>query len=148
MENQEEIKKLKTSTGTSGMSKMSSGLTPDIIASRLFNMHTKAHFYHLQCTSFAQHKMLDELYEALEEHKDAICEYLLGIQAPKRFGILVNEPIEPFSDMVLTKFLNTGFDFSVSLCEHAEEMGLEELCNLSSNLQGSFVKAKYLNTLK
>lgn len=127
---------------------MSSGMTPDIIASKLFHMHSKAHFYHLQTTSFAQHNMLKGLYEDLEGSKDAICEYLLGIQAPKRFAGLTVEAVEPFTDESLAKFLNDGFQFTVSLCGYAEERNLEELCNLSSNLQGSFAKAKYLNTLK
>ena len=126
---------------------MSSGMTPDSIMSKLFNMHTKAHFYHLQTTSFAQHKMLNELYDDLLESKDGISEYLLGVQAPKRFGALTQEPIEPFSEEAVARFLDEGFQFTVALCGYAEQKNLEELCNLSSNLQGSFAKAKYLNTL-
>ena len=124
------------------------GMTPDMIMSKLFNMHTKAHFYHLQTTSFAQHNMLKGLYEDLEGSKDAISEYLLGIQAPKRFGGLTTEAVEPFSEGTVAKFLDEGFGFTVALCDYANTKGLEELCNLSSNLQGSFAKAKYLNTLK
>lgn len=127
---------------------MSSGMNPDMIMSKLFNMHTKAHFYHLQTTSFAQHNMLKGLYEDLEDSKDAISEYLLGVQAPKRFGALASEAVESFSEEAVAKFLDEGFGFTVALCNYAEQKGLEELCNLSSNLQGSFAKAKYLNTLK
>ena len=127
---------------------MLSGMSPDSIASKLFNMHTKAHFYHLQTTSFAQHKMLKGLYKDLENSKDAISEYLLGIQAPKRFGTLTTEAVEPFSEECVAKLLDEGFSFTISLCDYAQQRGLEELCNLSSNLQGTFAKAKYLNTLK
>jgi hypothetical protein len=126
---------------------MSSGMNPDSIMSKLFNMHTKAHFYHLQTTSFAQHKMLNELYDDLLESKDGISEYLLGVQAPKRFGALTQEPIEPFSEEAVARFLDEGFQFTVALCAYGQQKNLEELCNLSSNLQGSFAKAKYLNTL-
>lgn len=136
------------STGMPMSMGMASGMSPDSIASKLFNMHTKAHFYHLQTTTLAQHKMLNKLYEALEEHKDSICEYLLGVQAPKRFGTLTTEAVEPFSEAAVAKFLDEGFSFTVALCDYANTKGLEELCNLSSNLQGSFAKAKYLNTLK
>jgi hypothetical protein len=136
------------STGMPMTMGMSSGMNPDMIMSKLFNMHTKAHFYHLQTTSFAQHNMLKGLYEDLEDSKDAISEYLLGIQAPKRFGALATEAVEPFSEEAVAKFLDEGFGFTVALCDYANAKGLEELCNLSSNLQGSFAKAKYLNTLK
>lgn len=126
----------------------SSGMTPDSIMNRLFCDHSKAHYYHLQTTSYAQHKMLDELYESLKDSKDSICEYLLGIQAPKRFGMLQPDSTPAFSDAVLSKFLDDGFKFSVQLVEYAKSKNLEELANLASNLQGSWTKAKYLNTLK
>jgi len=142
----ESPKQLRTSAQP--MMKPIGGMNPDMIMSKLFNMYTKAHFYHLQTTTLAQHKMLNKLYEALEEHKDSICEYLLGVQAPKRFGALATEAVEPFSEEAVAKFLDEGFGFTVALCDYANTKGLEELCNLSSNLQGSFAKAKYLNTLK
>ena len=123
-------------------------LTCDSIMNTLFNLHDKAHYYHLQTQSLSQHLMLKDLYEALEEHKDAICEFLLGVMAPKRFGPRMKETCPNFSDAVLNQFLDEGFKFSMDLCKYAEEKNLEELCNLSSNLQGSFVKSRYLNTLK
>lgn len=123
-------------------------MTPDTIAGKLFSFHTIAHFYHLQTTSFAQHKMLDELYESLVGHKDAICEFLLGIQAPKRFSSIAASEIPVFTDQNLTKFIDEGCEFSKRLCTYGREVGYEELTNLASNLQGSFVKARYLNTLK
>jgi len=142
----ESPKQLRTSTAVP--MKSAGMLTPDMIMSKLFNMHTKAHFYHLQTTSFAQHNMLDALYKDLIESKDAISEYLLGIQAPKRFGAFMNEPVEPFSEAAVAKFLDEGFSFTVAICEYGEQRNLEELCNLASNLQGSFAKAKYFNTFK
>jgi len=127
---------------------MTSGMTPDSIISKLFNMHSIAHFYHLQTTSFAQHNMLDELYKELVESKDAISEYLLGVQAPKRFGGLTSEAVEPFSEEAVAKFLNDGFGFTVALCDYGEQRHLEQLTNLASELQGAFSKAKYFNTFK
>lgn len=123
------------------------GMTPDGIASKLFSYHAKAHFLHLQTMSFAKHKMLDELYSSIDGLKDSICEYLLGCQAPKRFGTITIEQVGSYSDAEVTKFLDEGFAFTVKLCDYAETKGYEQLCNLSSELQGSFKKAKYLNTL-
>ena len=127
---------------------MVAGMTPESIVSKLFNLHSKAHFYHLQTTSFAQHSMLNELYTELVESKDAIAEYLLGVQAPRRFSGLTSEAIEPFSEEAVVKMLEEGFQFTVAICDYAEQRHLEELCNLASNLQGSFAKAKYFNTFK
>ena len=124
------------------------GMTPDSIVSKLFNLHSKAHYYHLQTTSFAQHNMLDALYKDLVEAKDGIAEYLLGIQAPKRLGPLTSETIEPFSEEAVAKLIEEGLQFTMSLCNYADQKGLEQLCNLSSDLQGAFAKAKYFNTFK
>jgi len=129
-------------------SSTNSTLTPDSIMNMLFRMDSVCEYFHLQTTSFAQHKMLDELHSGIEESKDSICEYLLGIQAPKKFSSLSQNYSESFSDSNLSKFLDQGFKFTVDLCAYAESKNLEQLCNLSSELQGIFTKGKYLNTLK
>lgn len=123
-------------------------LTPEKIVGKLFSMHNIAHFLHLQTTSYAQHKMLDDVYNALVDSKDAISEYLLGVQAPKRFGLVTLDPLPTYSDAVVAQFLQQGFAFTCMLCEYAESLDLEQLCNLSSDLQGVFSRARYLNTLK
>ena len=122
-------------------------LSPESIAGTLFSFHDRAHFFHLQTTSFAQHKMLDDLYNGLVGSKDTISEYLLGIQAPKRFSSFTIEQPGEFSKSALTSFLQQGFDFSVSLIEYADGKNLEQLANLASDLQGLFVRSQYLNTL-
>ena len=134
-----DIKKLPESGST---------LTSDSIRNRMFTDHARAHDYHLQTTSRSQHKMLKKLYKNLEDSKDSICEYLLGIQAPKRFGQMQIGPTPLFSDVALSKFIDDGVKFSMQLCEYAREKNEEELCNMASDLQGHWVKAKYLNTLK
>ena len=123
-------------------------LTPDEIMNTLFTMHKVAHYYHLQTTSYAQHKALDSLYDGLQNSKDAICEYLLGIQAPRRFGALRTENPPMFSDSNLNKFIDDGIEFSVNLCNYGKEKGWEQLTNLASELQGLLVSTKYLLTLK
>jgi len=124
------------------------GLTPEKIVSTLFNFHNKAHFYHLQTDTIGKHLLLDELYKALVEFKDEIAEYLLGVQVPKRFGPLTMEQIQPYSDANMLSFLNEGFDFSVELCSYAESKNEEELCNMASDLQKAFNKARLFTTYK
>ncbi len=138
--NQMPVSKVKTTA--------TAGLTPDKIVSKLFSFHNIAHFFHLQTTSFAQHKMLDEVYGGIGGLKDSISEYLLGCQAPKRFSSLTLDSVPAYSEGAVVSFLKQGYDFSCQLCEYAESHDYEQLCNLSSELQGIFVKGQYLNTLK
>ena len=147
----EDTNTLKLKSPESAMRKLpilSSALTPEKIVGKLFSFHDKAHFLHLQTTSYAMHKNLDDLYKDLVDAKDSIAEYLLGIQAPKRLGTLVLDPVGIYSEMAVMDLLNEGFDFSVALCEYAEERTLEELCNMASDLQKLFVESRYLATLK
>lgn len=123
-------------------------MSPDMIRNKLFTDHSIAHDFHLATMSLSQHLMLKELYEALEDHKDAICEFLLGIQAPKRFSKMSMGDTPAFTEQTLIKFIDEGCEFSKRLCTYGKEIGYEELTNLASNLQGSWVKARYLNTLK
>lgn len=123
-------------------------LNPVEIQNKLFSLHDKARFYHRETTSYGYHKFLNDLYTAIGESEDAICEFLLGIMAPKRFGSVTIESIPPYSEKSLMDFLNQGYDFTCRLCEYADKHKLEELCNLSSELQGEFAKAKYFMTLK
>lgn len=122
-------------------------LTSDMIAGKLFSFHDRAHFFHLQTTSFAQHKMLDDVYNALVGSKDSISEYLLGVQAPQRFGSLIIEQPGVFSPEAVTTLLNDIFNFTVTLIDYADSKNLEQLANLASDLQGVASRAKYLNTL-
>lgn len=123
-------------------------LTPDMIAGKLFSFHNIAHFYHLQTTVFSQHKFLDKLYKELVDHKDSICEFLLGIQAPKRFSNLSLDEVPAFTEQNLAKFIEEGCEFSKRLCNYGREVGYEQLTNLASELQGSFTKARLFMTYK
>jgi hypothetical protein len=128
--------------------KAKESMCPEDIANKFFTIYMAAQFYHWQTTSIAQHGMLGEVYDAVGDAKDTIMEYLLGVQAPTRLtSSPVAETPAPFSDQSVAKMLNDGFAFSIAMCEYAEEKNLEELCNLASDLQGVFAKAKYLNTL-
>lgn len=126
----------------------SAGMTPDSIMNALFKMDSTAEYYHLQTDSFAQHKMLDELHGAIEDHKDSICEYLLGMQAPKKFGSLSQNYDEMFSVTTLDKFLDEGIAFAIKLSEYGNSKGMRQLANMANELEGTFAKGKYLNTLK
>jgi len=136
-----EVKRLPANTSTSS-------LTPESIVSKMFSFYTKAHFFHWQCDTIGKHGLLNELYPKLVEFNDEIAEYLLGLQIPKRFGTVTVEAPGMFSDATLRALVDEGFNFTVALCEYAKEKNLEELCNLSSELQQAFNKARLFITYK
>lgn len=123
-------------------------ITPDTIIATLFDFHNKAHFFHLQTTSFEQHKFLDTLYKELVEMKDSIGEYLLGVQAPRRFGIITLSQLEPYSEQNVQKLIEEGIFFSKDLCKYAETNCLDGLIDFSSKLNQLFVSAKLFSTYR
>lgn len=124
-------------------------LTPELIIGKLFSFHSKAHLYHLQTDTIGKHLLLDELYKDLVSAKDDISEFILGAQIPRRFGSnVIMDQIEPYSDLNLMNFLEEGFEFTIKLIDYSKGRRLEELANLASDLQGSFVKAKLFTTYK
>jgi len=54
---------------------------------RLFHARTAAHMAHLQTTSFAQHKALDDFYSGIVDLADSFAETYQGI-----FGLIANYP--------------------------------------------------------
>ncbi len=120
-------------------------LNPEKIMSKLFSYRLQAHFLHLQTYSFAKHENFN-LYQELDDFSDSIGEFLLGWQAPDRFNNFEVESPYKFSSM--TEFLNDALMFTKDLCEYGDEIGSEQLCNMSSELQGVIVKARYFNTFE
>lgn len=124
-------------------------LTPELITAKIFGFYLKAHLYHWNNKSIGQHLLLNDLYPKMVELNDDITEYMLGVQIPKRYGPMNNiEQPGEYSEANLIKFLDDGFKFSVELCDYAEGRKLEELCNLASELQQAFAKAKLFTTYK
>lgn len=123
-------------------------MTPEKIVSTMFLFHNQAHLYHLQTNKYALHKMLDGLYTGLETKKDEIAEYLLGIQAPKRFGNITMQQFPEYSEENMMDMLEKGYNFTVQLVNYSKGHDLEELANLAAELQQIFVKAKLFTTYK
>jgi DNA-binding ferritin-like protein len=119
-------------------------LNPDKIIGWLFYFHSQAHFNHLQTTSFARHKALDELYKELVDFKDDIGELLLGYIAPKRFGKFETIPVTTISDENLVDKIAS---FADSLYEYGESTEWWELSNKAADLNGLARKTKYFLTL-
>lgn len=127
-------------------------LTPESIVGKMFSFYLTAHLFHWNSQTIGEHQLLNELYPKIVELNDEISEYLLGLQIPKRFneiavGNSITKPTK-FSPQNLLSFVIEGFEFTKQLCEYAEERDLEELCNLASELQQAFNKARLFITYK
>ena|ERR1700727_4034679 len=127
---------------------LASAMTNEYITGKLFSFHNTAHYYHFQCSSHAQHKALEHLYERLVHLKDEIPEFLLGLQAPMRLQYIVLDEIKPFSDTALLSFLEEGCAFGKSLCECAELRGLEPLEDMAGHICKEFSHCKLLISYK
>lgn len=149
-DNEDNELKLKRDAGSKKLPMLGSLLTPEIIVGKMFSFYMKAHLWHWNSNTIGKHLLLDELYPKLVSLNDEISEYLLGLQIPKRFdeAAVAKAITAPgkFSDSALLAFTNEGFEFTKSLCDYAEERELEELCNLSSELQQAFNKARLFIT--
>ena len=121
-------------------------LTPEEIISSLFSFHNNAHFYHLQTSSFAEHKALDNLYKELVEFKDEISEKLLGYTG-RRFLSISYQSTPAYTVGVSTTLCTDIMNFSRRLGDLAQGKGWKDIYNISDSLHGLAAQTKYLLTL-
>jgi hypothetical protein len=81
--------------------------------STLFASRTQAHIFHLQTTSFAKHKALNEYYDEIVGLTDGIIESYQG-----RYGIIEGySPDKPWlegdNDVLEDRILRSGFRFEI-----------------------------------
>lgn len=120
-------------------------LTPDRVISKLFYFHDQAHFNHLQTSSFARHKALDELYTGLESFRDEVSELLLGYIVPQKIGEI--ERIQINRKMTDEQLVDELCDFADALYDYGEETKWWALSNQAAEISGLGYKVKYLLTL-
>ena len=71
------------------------------LASKLFNMRTQFHIYHLQTDSYARHKALNQLYDNVLDKADTIIETLQGkldsvFKGYKSYPYLEDDSVESY----------------------------------------------------
>lgn len=120
-------------------------LTPESIMTKLSQLYEQTHLNHFNTMSYAEHKALGDLYESLIDFKDKIGELLLGYMAPRRFGAFQLAPTNP--KISCEMLLENGVMFSKQLKKYSEENKYLDLGNVADELEGTFVKTKYLLTL-
>ena len=123
-------------------------LTPEEIQNRLFYFSNVFHKYHLDTTSYAEHKALGKLYESLIEFKDSICELLMGDMDGKRIGKLKLEDVPEYSKDNCEDLLDDLKEFSYQLYQWAESKKYCDIENRAQELSGKTATTIYLLTLK
>ena len=59
-------------------SMMPKGVTPDVVARKLYALDVLAHANHVNTRSYAAHKAFGKFYEFTSEFKDRIIEHMMG----------------------------------------------------------------------
>jgi hypothetical protein len=91
---------------------------PQLIA-LLFDARNKAHQAHLQTTSYAQHKALDEYYNSIIDLADSLAENHQG-----RFGIITQYPTvsNPTDPIMLITTVRSWIDSNRAECGEYSEI--------------------------
>ncbi len=110
----------------------------------LFQCRDQVHLWHLQTKSYAEHKALNSLYEAILEHTDEIVEVWQG-HTGKRVAGMIPIKTSPYVNAdVVSKYLAQVMKW---LGQLRSETPYEELPNLIDNLTAELAKTIYLLTL-
>jgi DNA-binding ferritin-like protein len=134
---------LKVSKKDEEMGEKKSTLTPEQIQAKLFYFHDCSHKFHLNTTSFAEHKALDFLYNELVGYKDEISEKLQGYMG-KMIGSLKLESMPDYSTTASKKLAKEIMDFAKDLEEYAEDKEYCDIENIAQGLSGVGAKTNYL----
>lgn len=122
-------------------------MTPEFIQGKLFSYADIAHKFHLDTTSYAEHKAMDKLYSGLVEFKDSISEMLMGYLGGKRIGKIKLDEIPEYSKGKCADLCNDVSEFSYELYEWAGKKKYCDIENTAQSLSGLAASTTYLLTL-
>lgn len=110
-------------------------LDQDPIAVLIFNallLRTQAHIWHLQTTSFSEHKAFEELYKELDDINDRLAETAIGQNI--FLDADMSEPVQLFSvedsDEVIDGFMEDLMELIEGKTEPALKAIMEEILSL------------------
>ena len=129
------------------MIESSAPLTPERVYATLISLEIEAHTLHLNTTSYAEHKALDELYSGIHDFRDRIMENILGHLAMNSTRLNPSKAISVKTGRRGSEVCRELCDFSYSLCEWAESNDWGDLKNIADELQAVGTKVSYLLTL-
>ena len=118
---------------------------PNVLAA-LFEYRVKTHLLHLTTSSYAQHKALGSLYEAIDDFIDTFAEMYMGAKGSKDVAKSVSSlSVDPGADpMKLVDSLETFLKGPLTQAIGEDQTAL---LNLRDELIGTAQTTKYLLTL-
>ena len=119
-------------------------MTTEEIAGKLAFFHEQIHLIHWQTRSFAEHTVLGEYYDFLQDFKDEVVEKLMGYTG-KRIQSLKIAAIESKADSM--KIVDDIMKFSKDLESYGDTAKFGDISNLAQSLSGETAKVRYLLTL-
>ena len=120
----------------------------DTIVIVLLEMQDQLQVFHFQTKSFAQHKALGKVYEAVAGFSDEFIETAMGKYG--RFSVARGSKIilQDTSDAAINSFVENAVTFLLSLNEKLDPVNDSDLLNIRDSMLGEFNRLKYLLTLK
>jgi DNA-binding ferritin-like protein len=128
------------------LSSASGDLSPDAIATKLTYFELQLHNLHWGTRSYAEHKSLGKLYEAVIDFKDEIIEKIMGYSGTRaKIGNpgQLKDYAPGVSDQVVAELLS----FSKQLQNYGASNNMPDIENVAQALSGTAAKTKYLLTL-
>lgn len=121
-------------------------LSCEEIASKLSYFYEQLHLYHLQTSSYAEHKALNGMYDFVASFKDTILEQLQGYKGVRLKAYTI-APLKSHSPGSSTVLINEIKEFSKSLKHYAQMYEMEGIDSINQDLEGECAKTLYLLTL-
>lgn len=119
---------------------MPKGVTPDIVARKLYALDVLAHANHVNTRSYAAHKAFGKFYEFVGEFKDRMIEHMMGkgkIAAVKVSMIEVADDVVTEADAV-----------GMMVLDYARMCNDEAMINMAADFMEAVGKLKYMLMLK
>jgi hypothetical protein len=124
----------------------SGDLSPDSIATKLTYFELELHNLHWATRSYAEHKSLGKLYEAVIDFKDEIIEKIMGYSGTRA---KVGNPgqLKDYAPGVSEQVVSELISFAKQLQNYGATNNMPDIENVAQSLSGKAATTKYLLTL-
>jgi len=128
------------------LSTASGDLTPDSIATKLTYFELQLHNLHWATRSYAEHKSLGKLYEAVIDFKDEIIEKIMGYSGTRA---KIGNPgqLKDYAPGVADQVVVELMSFAKQLQNYGATNNMPDIENVAQSLSGKAATTKYLLTL-
>ena len=113
----------------------------------MMEMADQLKIYHWQTKSFAEHKALGKVYDALVDRTDDFVEVFMGKYGRMKLDRTDTIEIENYSPEALRQYVDVCVEFLTSLNSQLDAKKDSDLLNIRDDMLGELNRLKYLLTL-